>query len=1176
MAAATRSPRSLRDAGTKEQTDSQTWQDSTMHTRPTNEGPTDAIAGEAAVDAGSLSLPILTSGHSAKASASEGGCACGSHGESASSETPSKVFWRSLDDKANTDEFLRWKHNEFQEGASVATDDERRTFMKLMGASAALAGLAATGCRRLPEQHILPYAHRPDNRVPGEPVRYATSYELGGMGYGVVATSVDGRPIKLDGNPQHPAMLGGSDSITQARVLEVYDPHRSRALTDGGKAASIDNLRAWLAAMPADGLAVLAEPSSSPSLADMRARLGKKFRSMKWFEWAPINDDNERAGTELAFGKPMRAIWDLTAATGVVLSLDGDFLHGHSAAVRSARDFAATRRIENPDPSKQMMSALYVVESALSVTGMNADERIAVRSADVAAVAAIIAQKLSQQNSALGGLAQSLGSLTSAVSLTAEDTKIVDALVAALAGATGTSLVIAGDSQPAAVHALAAAMNVALGNVGKTVRYVAAGDKTRSCLGDITALAAAINRGEVKTLAILGGNPVYDAPADINFGSLMAKAGTVLHLSFYRNETSNHASCRWHVPQGHFLETWGDTRGAEGTIAPQQPLIAPMVADGQGGLSALEFCAELLGEDPRDGYSIVRRTWQGIMGREGAAFEAAWRAALNDGFVAGSAYPFEQVAVQGAGLQSAVAALSVPAKGTELTFARDAKVYDGRFANLAWLQELPDPVSKLTWDNAAYLSPATADALGVKKGDMLSVSAGGASMQVVAWPMPGMARDSVRVHLGYGRTTADAGPIAGEAGFNAYPLRTSTAMGFVAGVSVSKGTGTYPLGHTQDHGATDALIPSVPAQGIAERLPALIREDDLGTYRQHKDFAKHRSHVAHRLSMWEENLLDGAKFRWAMAIDLTTCTGCSACVTACQAENNIPVVGKEHVMRGREMHWIRIDRYFKGPDANRPLGVAIQPVACMHCETAPCEQVCPVAATMHDKEGLNVMVYNRCIGTRYCSNNCPYKVRRFNFFDWHRKDPERDGGFMMVKPEYYTRDGANPWTAMQFNPEVTVRMRGVMEKCSFCVQRIQRAKITHKNAWAKSGGKGDPKKAVSNGTPDWSIPDGSFTTACAEACPSQAITFGDLNDPNSKVAKLHASPLSYGLLEELNTKPRLQYLAKVRNPSVTFDHTGHGHDDEHHESGGSDHAPGHEENAGHASIGLASSKEVRA
>jgi MoCo/4Fe-4S cofactor protein with predicted Tat translocation signal len=1130
-----------------------------MHMRPTNDGQLDE-------GAHSISLPILSEAPESTSSPREGGCGCAS--TPAASESPSKIFWRSLDDKNGTDEFQRWRHNEFQEGAATATDDERRTFMKLMGASAALAGLAATGCRRLPEQHILPYAQRPDNRVPGTPVKYATAYELGGIGYGVLATSVDGRPIKLDGNPNHPTLRGSSDSITQARVLELYDTHRSRTLNDGGKASSMDAFRTWLATMPSDGLAVLAEPSSSPTLADMRGRLAKKFPSMKWFEWAPINDDAERAGTEIAFGKPMRAIWDLSKATGVVLSLDADFLLSHHGAVKNAREFAATRRIENPDPKQQTMSCLYVVESALTVTGMNADERVPVRSADVAAFAAMVAKQLGQNVPA--AVASAVASLAGTLTLSETDTTILGKLVEGLQGARGRSLVIAGENQPAAVHALAAVLNEALGNVGSTVQYVPAGEKGRTCLGDIKALAEAIGAGQVKTLAIIGGNPIYDAPSDLRFGELLAKAGTVVHLSFYRNETTNHAACRWHIPQGHFLETWGDVRAADGTISAQQPLIAPLLADGQGGLSAIEFCAELLGEDPRDGMTIVRRTWQAVTKLEGPAFEAAWRAALNDGVVSGSAYPLEKPAAQAAAVATAVQSLPATTGGSrlEVTFARDAKVYDGRFANITWLQELPDPVSKLTWDNAAYMSPASASALGVNKGDLISVTVGGASLQVAAWPMPGMAADSVRLHLGYGRTADGGGPIAADAGFNSYALRSSGAMSIATGASISKAGGSYPLAHTQDHGATDALIPSVPAAGAAERLPALIREDDLGTYKNEPDFAKHRAHVAHRLSLWEETALDGAKFRWAMAIDLSTCTGCSACVTACQAENNIPVVGKEQVMRGREMHWMRIDRYFKGSDANRPIGIAIQPVTCMHCENAPCEQVCPVAATTHDRDGLNVMVYNRCIGTRYCSNNCPYKVRRFNFFDWHRKDPVRDAGFMMVQPDYYTRDGADPWTAMQFNPQVTVRMRGVMEKCTFCVQRIQQAKITTKNAWTRSGG-----AAASS---DWSIADGSFTTACAEACPSQAITFGDLNNPESKVAKLHASSRSYGLLEELNSKPRVQYLAKVRNPTVTFDHAGHdhghgdGHDHDH------DHDHKHDEGDGHASLGLASGKEVRA
>ncbi len=1057
---------------------------------------------------------------------------CASHPHLGEESAPPKDFWRSLDDKNHTTEYRRWSHNEFQPGAAEATDDERRTFMKLMGASMALAGLAATGCRRLPEQHILPYAARPESRVPGTPVKYASSFEIDGVGRGVLVTSVDSRPTKVDGNPGHPGMLGSSDAITQATILELYDPDRSRKLLQKGAPATMDAFRQWCGGLPAGGkgLAVLSEPSSSPSLADMKARLAKKYPSMKWFEWSAVADDTERTGTEIAFGQPMRPIWTMAGAE-VIVALDSDFLMTHPNAVRNARDFAKGRVLERGHDEKPWCSRLYVVESGLTVTGMNADERIAVRSADVAAVAAHVATLLKLD---IGGAVDGpLASLAGGANLGEHEKKIAEAMAKDLLEHRGRCLLVAGPAQPAAVHALVALLNDRLGNVGSTVTYVAAGAKGQTCLGDMKALVDGLGKGEISTLVILGGNPAYDAPADLDFAGAVAKATQVVHLSFMRNETSLLPAVTWHIPRSHFLESWGDTRAWDGTIAPQQPLIEPLLARDQGGLSSIELCAELLNEDPRDGYSIVRRAWMAQSKTEGAAFEKLWRQTLNDGVLAKSEWAAGKPSAEVAAIGAALAGLGAAKAGTEITFAADPKVRDGRFSNVTWMQELPDPISKLTWDNAAYLSLGTAEKLGVKTGSMVTLGVGNRSLKAAVWVMPGMADDSVRLHLGYGRGEA-AGSIGKDAGFNACALRGSDGMGFAAGASVAAAEGIYAFAHTQDHGAAEALIPSVPADSIQERLPALVRDADLDTYRSTPDFAKHRTHVAHRLSLWEESNLDGARFRWAMSIDLTACIGCSACVTACQAENNIPVVGKEQVMRGREMHWIRIDRYFKGSDPKKPLGVAIQPVACQHCENAPCEQVCPVAATMHDKDGLNVMVYNRCIGTRYCSNNCPYKVRRFNFFDFHRKEPARETGIFVVRPDYYITDGpVNEWASMQFNPDVTVRMRGVMEKCTFCVQRIQRAKISNKNAWAKQGG--------TAASADWAIADGSFTTACAEACPTQAITFGDLNDPASRVAKLQKDARSYQLLEELNTKARLKYLAKVRNPSVTFDQrSGHG------------------------------------
>jgi molybdopterin-containing oxidoreductase family iron-sulfur binding subunit len=1089
-----------------------------------------------------------------------GGCGSKAPEATTAGRSAEKPYWRSVEDLESSPEFAQWMHREFQDEASEASDDDRRDFLKLMGASVALAAGVA-GCRRRPELHILPYAQRPANRMDGVPVHYATAWELDGVAHGVLAKSFDGRPIKVDGNPSHPINRGRSDSMLQATVLELYDPARGRDLLRKGQPSTLTAFREWcssLAATGGKGLAVLAEPSSGPTMADLKARLAKRFPQMAWYTWFPANDDYERIGTESAFGAPMRPLYELDRAK-VILSLDSDFLQVHPAAVKHARDFAAARRITG-DPAAQAMSRLYVAESALSLTGANADERLPMRSADVggfgAKVAALLAEKgLVDPGACAAPLATLAASEGTKAALTEHDLEIVAALVEDLAEHRGASLVVAGPGQPPAVHALAAMLNVALGNVGKTVTYLPNGEKGRTATGDLTTLTGRLNAGEISTLVVVGGNPVYDAPVDLDFAKAMAKAAEVVHLSFYRNETGVNPAVTWNLPRAHYLEGWGDGRAFDGTICVTQPLIEPMVGLDQGGLTPIELAAELLGEDPKDGYGLVRRTWMATLGTQGAEFEAAWRGALQSGILetrgAKSAVPLLDVAGVAKSLGELASCLDgMKADAVEVTFAADPKIHDGRFGNVGWLQELPAPMSKLTWDNAAYVSIGTAAKLGVRQGDLLSIDAGGRTLTAAAWVMPGMANGSVALQLGYGRTGPGVGPIATDAGFNAYAIRASDAMGFTLPATVAKADGKYPFAHTQDHGAVDALKPEVPMEGIQERLPALVRETSLDHYRDHPDFAKHATHVAHRLSLWEETNLDGARFRWAMSIDLSSCTGCGACITACQAENNIGVVGKAQVMRGREMHWIRVDRYFKGSDQARPAAVAVQPVACMHCENAPCEQVCPVAATVHDEDGLNSMVYNRCIGTRYCSNNCPYKVRRFNFFDWNRKEPSREETLLMVQPSYYegivdrAKDGPNDWLRMQFNPEVTVRARGVMEKCTFCTQRIQEAKIQRKNAWAKAGG-------TASGQSDWSIPDGTVVTACQQACPSEAIVFGDLNDSESRVAKLHRSARSYQLLEELNVKARLQYLAKVRNPALDHsacDHDhghGHGHDHDH-------------------------------
>ena len=1020
-----------------------------------------------------------------------------------------KTYWRSLEDFADTPEFREFMFREFPAGASEMLDStQRREFLKIMGASLALAGMGISGCRRWPEEKIAPYASRPAGRLPGIPNSYATSMELGGVASGLLVTSYDGRPIKIEGNPEHPINRGATDAWAQASVLELYDPDRSRHVMHNNQASSWDNFSSWakshfaaLREADGNGLCILSEATASPSVLDMKRRLLEAMPNAKWYEYEPLNNDNELAGSILAFGSPYRAQYHFDRAK-IIVSLDSDFLHAHPAAVKYTRDFASGRRA---DDAPKTMNRLYVVESGYSLTGANADHRVAVRSGDIGAVAGHLAKMLSS------AAANWVGSVDVAKPM-------LQQMVDDLASHRGECLIVVGPRQPGEVHAIAHLLNEELGNVGRTVSYTARPD-AKPQAASIKALAADIDGGEVDTLVILGGNPAYNAPADLDFASKLGSVGATIHVSSYADETSKR--CTWHLPRSHYLESWGDARAYDGTIGITQPLIEPLF----GGRSPIELLAIINGDDVGAGYDIVRRSFGGVIGD--ADFERHWRRVLHDGFVADSAFAEQSPTVRSDEAQTWIIALarlaSQERRGLELVFTGDRSVYDGRFANNGWLQELPDPLTKLTWDNAVQISPSAAENIGVKMGDMVNVSLqGGSHVEAAVLVMPGQHAQSATLTLGYGRN--GVGRIAEDAGFDFYQLRSSDSMGFVGGATITKSSGSYEFALTQHHHALD----TIGGKGTQDRLPTIFREANLDEYKEHPDFADHRVHVAHRLSLWDESNLDNADYKWAMSIDLTTCTGCSACVVACQAENNIPIVGKDQVKRGREMHWIRVDRYFSGSNPETPDSVAMQPVPCMHCENAACEEVCPVAATTHDRDGLNVMVYNRCIGTRYCSNNCPYKVRRFNFFDYQVREPVRETGLMHVKPSYYTRpqSDTHPLQQLQHNPEVTIRSRGVMEKCTYCIQRISAGKIKAKNDWVKA----KPEDRSSRVT----VPDGSVVPACAQACPAQAIVFGDLADPNSRVAKLHAHERTYEMLEELNPKPRTRYMAKLRNPAPSL------------------------------------------
>jgi len=1021
-----------------------------------------------------------------------------------------KPYWRSLSELENTPEFEDFLHREFPEAASEFPEGvSRRRWLQIMGASFALAGVS--GCR-WEEDHLLPLSARPMGRTPGVPVFYATAMELSGVASGLLVTSYDGRPTKIEGNPDHPQNKGATDAYAQASTLELYDPDRSSGvvarLTGEGDSTNNDSWAAFESALQAKlddlsaasgrGLRILAEPSSSPTLAKLRSRLVEAFPEAKWVDYEPLASDNELAASTVAFGKPMRTQFDIAAAT-TILSLDSDLLSGDPSSIRHAREFAARR-----DPDSESMLRLYAVESTFSTTGAMSDHRLAIRSRQILALglaleAAIVSRLDASELEKLDKLSEPpTGGFLEEDQVAA----FVEAVADDLVEHRGQGIVAVGPRQPKEVHVLAHRLNRLLGNVGKTVRYTSLPEQlAASRIEGFRELCKELREGSVDSLVILGGNPVYDAPVDCNFADGLAKVDFAVHLSLYDNETSR--ACPWHVPRAHYLESWGDALASDGTYSIVQPLILPLY----NGKTSHEMVAMLLDDTTTPGQDLVRETFAELAGE---GWETKWRHALHDGLLKDSQWqpaapelrPEHREALENADGTGGLSA-EPPSNGElEIVFCRDASVYDGRFANSSWLQELPDFMTKVTWDNVALLSIATADALGVKNDTLVRLTYKDAELTIPAYIMPGHADGSVSVHLGYGREAAgfvggDVDRDVASVGQNVYKLRRSDAMGFDTGLRVEPTGKAYAVASTQDH----HLIDKVGAEGRDERLGEIVREATLEQYKQHPDFAEHMVHGHALKSLWEEPQRK-VEHKWGMAIDLNKCTGCSACVVACQSENNVPVVGAEQVRRGREMHWIRIDRYFQGDIASPT--IMHQPLTCQQCENAPCEQVCPAGATMHSAEGLNDMVYNRCVGTRYCANNCPYKVRRFNYFNFQKRE---------YGQYQNTKDPSRIVLQMAQNPEVTIRSRGVMEKCTFCVQRIQAAKIESKNNGHRP------------------IVDGQIKTACQQACASEAIVFGDLADPRSQVTARHASPRAYALLGELNIKPRNLFLARVRNPN---------------------------------------------
>lgn len=955
------------------------------------------------------------------------------------------AFWRTLEEAGESDELREYIEQEFPGlSGQIPQGVNRRGLLKVMAASLAMAGAAA--CTKQPKELIVPYVRQPENVIPGLPLFYATAMPIGGYARGLIVESHLNRPTKVEGNPDHPASLGATGIFEQASVLNLYDPDRSESVLREGRLSTWSEFTGAFSTeaqainlRKGEGLAILTGATTSPTLISQINAILAQSPNAKWYVHEPsVNPAIASAAKKIA-GRNAFVAYDFSQAD-VIVGLESDFLNTGPAALAYARQFSARRGVDNSETPCR----LYAIESAPSVSGSLADHHIPVKSSAIPGIAYQLARACG-----VGG----------APTVSGNEPASLTAIAQNLNASKGRSLVLPGEFQPESVHLAAYAINSALGNVGKTVQILEGvePDNTHS----LDELTDDLNHGHVEMLIILGANPVYTAPVTLGFADAIRKARLVVRLGQFFDETSRLSN--WHVPEAHYLETWSDSRAFDGTATIQQPLVAPLY----NGKSAHEVLTILLGKPDLSSHDIVKDYWQGQ--NKAGDFATLWKTSLHDGWVAGTA-----VAPLNASNSPTLPPLpTTDAAGLEVVFRPDPTIGDGANANNAWLQELPKPQTKLTWDNVVLISPKGATELKVANGDLLRVTVEGRSVIGPAWILPGHAEYSVTVQFGYGRE--GSGRVGNKIGYDAYSIQSAQSP-WVAGGVVAKTGDHYRLANVQE------------TQTMAGRHP--VRVADLEDFRKHPNFPTEEDKPLPAEETLYPPQWHYTGYKWGMAIDLNTCTGCSACIIACQAENNIAVVGKDQVARGRHMHWIRVDRYYAG-DLDTP-AMYNQPVPCMHCENAPCEVVCPVEATVHSEEGLNEMVYNRCVGTRYCSNNCPYKVRRFNF--------------------YLYSDWQTPSLYGLRNPDVTVRSRGVMEKCSYCVQRIQEAKIKTEKENRR-------------------VRDGEILTACQQVCPTQAITFGDLNQPTSKVAKLQALPRNYGLLDDLNTRPRTTYLGYVRNPN---------------------------------------------
>ena len=1046
--------------------------------------------------------------------------------------TPSELsgprYWRSLDDLAQSPAFLEQVEREFGPEASEMNEVDRRHFFKIMAASFALGGLGFAGCRR-PESHILPHAKQPEHQIPGNPLYYASAFSLRGESLPLLVETHTGRPTKIEGNQDQPEYLGGTTRKAQASLLDLYDPDRAVSFKKGGakisKAQALDELAALKASFSAskgEGVAILAESSSSPTRLRLKKAFLAAYPKAQWVEYDAVNVSNGvKAAAKVTANSKLAPKYDLSKAQRI-LSVDADFLDEEVGSVKFNKQFAAGRRVRK---SSDEMSRLYAVESYFSITGGMADHRKRLASSQMVAflAAAALEIPLGVEGNALKPVLADL-----AKGLDEATKEWITVCMKDLAAHKGHGLVFVGAHLPPEAHALGLLINEKLSNLGQTVRFV---DAEQGEIASIEELAASIEKGGIQNLVILGGNPVYNAPASIDFAGLLKKVGNVVRLGYQDDETSKVASL--HVLEAHYLEAWGDGRSYDGDVIAQQPMILPLF----DGVSEIETLAHLVGEESKDGFNLVFNTF----GQAKGAFDKF----LHEGF-AGTSYKKVNANVSGVTLAAWLKSFNSPAAPTEdaleLRFINDASIDDGRFANNGWLQECPDPMTKLTWDNAIIVSPRLAKKLDIVAPDsfiqvarknpnkvrdgrqfapVATIKVGDREITGAIHIQPGLDNWTVVLPLGYGRV--EVGRVGKNSGsFNAFRLSDGAAYVSGASLALDPSGATYQLAETQEHWSMEgraivregnlddyAKDPSfVAGMGMESHSPAVYGKD-AGKSTQEKVTETPRGG-----SIYQHPDFKGVH-QWGMSIDLNVCTGCNACVIACQSENNIPIVGRDQVRRGREMHWIRLDRYFSSGLANNEIPedpqVSMQPIACMQCETAPCETVCPVNATVHDEEGLNAMAYNRCIGTRYCANNCPYKVRRFNFFDYQQRQLDK----LYMGP--LGPKGKPELLQMAQNPDVSVRMRGVMEKCTFCVQRINQAKIAQK---VKAGASNDVR-----------VPDGTIKVACEQACPTDAIVFGDLLDQKSRVSVLRENERSYSLLGYLNTRPRTTFMARIRNPN---------------------------------------------